>query len=276
MPELPEVETIVRQLQEQLIGKVIARVEILRPSQWPQNDPDRVTSQLIGQKIARIHRRAKFILIDFDSGCQLIIHLRMTGKLIWAPGEMTLDKFARTLFFFSDGSTLLFCDTRALGRLVFLDCSEMAESLSRLGLEPLSESWQLDQLKPLFSQSRLSMKDFLLDQTKIAGIGNIYANEILFRARIHPERRALTLTDEEIQRLYHIIPKVLQLAIDKMGTSIGDRISDYRSVYNMQGEFQNLLMVYGRAGEPCLKCGAPIIRIKQKDRSSFVCENCQK
>ncbi|MDZ7318405.1 MAG: DNA-formamidopyrimidine glycosylase [candidate division KSB1 bacterium] len=276
MPELPEVETIVRQLQEHLIGKVIARVEILRPSQWKQNDPTLISGQLIGAKITRIHRRAKFILVDFHLGCQLMIHLRMTGKLIWAPKELPPDKFTRTIFFFTDGSSLHFSDTRALGRLVLLNCSETAGSLARLGIEPLSPAWQIQNIKPLFKQSRLTMKDFLLDQTKIAGIGNIYANEILFRAGIHPERRALTLTDEETERLFHIIPKVLELAIEKMGTSIGDKISDYRSVYNEQGEFQNILAVYGREGKPCLKCGARIIRIKQKSRSSFVCENCQK
>lgn len=276
MPELPEVETIVRQLQEHLIGKAIARVLILRASQWKENDPDLVSSQLIGEKIAGIHRRAKFILIDFHSGCRLIIHLRMTGKLIWAPDDLASDQFARTIFYFTDGSSLLFSDTRALGRLSLVSCAETAGSLARLGIEPLSGDWQLDHLTALLKPSRLTMKDFLLDQTKIAGIGNIYANEILFRAGIHPRRQAMTLNEEEIERLYHIIPRVLELAIDKMGTSIGNKVSDYRSVYNMQGEFQNVLAVYGREGKPCLKCGSPIIRIKQKARSTFVCENCQK
>jgi formamidopyrimidine-DNA glycosylase len=276
MPELPEVETIVRQLQEHLIGKVIARVLILRTSQWKENDPDLVSSQLIGEKIAAIHRRAKFILIDFHSGCRLIIHLRMTGKLIWAPNNLAPDQFARTILYFTDGSSLLFSDTRALGRLALVNCAETAGSLAQLGVEPLSGDWQLDHLTALLKPSRVTMKDFLLDQTKIAGIGNIYANEILFRAGIHPQRQAMTLNEEEIERLYHIIPRVLELAIDKMGTSIGNKVSDYRSVYNMQGEFQNVLAVYGREGKPCLKCGSPIIRIKQKARSTFVCENCQK
>ena len=120
------------------------------------------------------------------------------------------------------------------------------------------------------------MKDFLLDQNKIAGIGNIYANEILFRAGIHPKRRANTLSDEEIEKLFNFIPKVLELAVQKMGTTLGNKVSDYRSVYNVEGEFQNILAVYGREGEPCLKCGNLIVRMKQKDRSSFVCEHCQK
>ena len=276
MPELPEVETIVRQLREQIIGQVIKKIEILRPDQWKQNCPAEIERALIKQRIVDVTRRAKFILIDFQSGCRLIIHLRMTGKLIWSTEKPDIDKFTRTIFYFAGGSNLQFNDTRALGRVVFLSCEEKSPSLEKLGIEPLGDEWRLEILKSLCNKSRLTLKDFLLDQTKIAGIGNIYASEILFRARIHPERRAHTLSDEEIERLYHIIPKVLELAIEKMGTSIGNKVSDYRSVYNVQGEFQNVLTVYGREGEPCLKCGSPIIRIKQKDRSSFVCENCQK
>ncbi len=276
MPELPEVETIVRQLQEQIVSKVIEKIEILRPDQWKLNQPDEVQQALIKQRITQISRRAKFILIDFQSGCQLIIHLRMTGKLIWSPGKPEITKFSRTIFFFTDNSSLEFNDTRALGSLIFLNCGEEYPSIRKLGIEPLSEDWQLEYLKSICQKSALTMKDFLLDQNKIAGIGNIYANEILFRCGIHPKRQASSLSDDEIVKLYIAIPKVLELAVQKMGTTLGNKVSDYRSVYNVEGEFQNILTVYGREGEPCLKCGLPIVRIKQKDRSSFVCENCQK
>lgn len=276
MPELPEVETIVRQLQEQIVGKIIKKIEILRPDQWKLNRPDEVPQALNKQRIAQVSRRAKFILMDFKSGCQLIIHLRMTGKLIWSPIKPEVDKFTRTIFYFTDGSSLQFNDTRALGSLIFLNCDEEYPSLKKLGVEPLGDEWNQEHLKSIFQKSTLAMKDFLLDQNKIAGIGNIYANEILFRSSIHPKRRANTLSDEEIEKLFHIIPKVLELAIQKMGTTLGNKVSDYRSVYNIEGGFQNILTVYGREGEPCLKCGTPIIRIKQKNRSSFVCENCQK
>ena len=114
-----------------------------------------------------------------------------------------------------------------------------------------------------------------MDQTKIAGIGNIYASEILFHSKIHPERRANTLSDKEIKRLFKNIPKVLQLAVDKMGTSLEDGVSNYRSLYNIEGEFKNILKVYGREGEKCFKCGSSIIRIKQKGRSSYFCWGCQ-
>lgn len=276
MPELPEVETIVRQLNQQIVGKVIKKIEILRPDQWKLNQPEEVQRALNNQRIIGITRRAKFILIDFKSDCRLIIHLRMTGKLIWSPGKPEINKFSRTVFYFSDDSALEFNDTRALGSLIFLNCGEEYPSLKKLGVEPLGDDWLLEYLKSICQKSMLTMKDFLLDQNKIAGIGNIYASEILFRSGIHPQRRANTLSDEEREKLFNIIPKVLELAVQKMGTTLGNKVSDYRSVYNVEGEFQNILAVYGREGKPCLKCGAAIIRIKQKGRSSFVCEHCQK
>ncbi len=276
MPELPEVETIVRQLKEQIVGQIVKRVKILRPDQWKKNHSEEVEKSLPNERIIQVNRRAKFILIDLQSGCRLIIHLRMTGKLIWSPDEPEIDKFTRTIFYFTDGSSLQFNDTRALGSLVFLSCNQGESSLQKLGVEPFGEEWHLDNLKSIFNRSKLTMKDLLLDQTKIAGIGNIYANEILFHSGIHPERRANTLSNTEIESLYSIIPEVLHLAIEKMGTSLGDKVSDYRSVYRIQGEFQNILMVYGREGEPCLQCGSAIIRIKQKNRSSYLCEKCQK
>jgi len=276
MPELPEVETIVRQLKAQIIGKKISRVEILRPDQWKLNQPEVVANKLMNERISAVNRRAKFIIIEFKRGCRLIIHLRMTGKLIWSPHQIEHDKFTRTVFYFTDGSNLQYNDTRALGSLILLNCGEEYPSLTKLGVEPLGDSWQLDYLKSVCRKSTLTIKDLLMNQNKIAGIGNIYANEILFRSGIHPQRRSNTLSDEEIAKLYRNIPKILCLAVQKMGTTLGNKVSDYRSVYNIEGEFQNILAVYGRTGEPCLKCGSPIVRIKQKDRSSFVCEKCQK
>ncbi len=275
MPELPEVETIVRQLKQQIVHKVIKRVEILRPDQWHQNPPEQMQNVLVGQQVKDVARRAKFILIEFHTGARLIIHLRMTGKLMWSADKPVLDNFTRTIFYFTDGSCVQFSDTRALGWLIYLNSDQQYPALDKLGVEPLSDSWQLEHFASLCRKSSLAMKSFLMDQNKIAGIGNIYANEILFRAGIHPERRVNSLSDSEIERLFYWIPRVLDLAVQKMGTTLGNRVSDYRSVFNMEGQFQSILMVYGREGQQCFKCGSPIIRIKQKDRSSFVCENCQ-
>jgi formamidopyrimidine-DNA glycosylase len=200
----------------------------------------------------------------------------MTGKLIWFPEQVKIDKFTRTVFHFTDGSSLHYSDTRALGWLIWLECGENYPSLNKLGVEPLGDEWNLDHLKALCRKSTQEIKLFLMDQNKIAGVGNIYANEVLFRSGIHPQRRSNTLMDEEIEKLFRFIPKILELAVEKMGTTLGNKVSDYRSVYNIEGEYQNILTVYGREGQPCIKCGTPIARIKQKDRSSFVCEKCQK
>ena len=276
MPELPEVETIVRQLKEKLIDQTIEKVKILRPSQWKQNNPRSVIRKMKSKTIAAINRRAKFIVIDFEDECQLVIHLRMSGKLIWSDAEPGIDKFTRTIFHFKSGSSLQFNDTRALGVLIFLTKNQRDQWQSKIGIEPLGENWKIDFLKNIISNSKLDIKSFLLDQKKIAGIGNIYANEILFLSGIHPQRKSNTLTDTEIERLFKNIPDVLQRAIDNMGTSLGDGVSNFRSVYNIEGEFQNILKAYGREGDKCFQCSSSIIRIKQKGRSIYFCESCQK
>jgi len=275
MPELPEVETIVRQLREKIVGQKIERVDILRNSQWKRNNPVTMPLILSGERIAAIDRRAKFIPIEFESGNQLVLHLRMTGKLIWSPGKALVDKFTRTIITFESGASLQFNDTRALGTLAFYPVNERNQWQGHLGIEPLSELWTIQRLHDMCSRTVLQMKDFLLDQSRIVGIGNIYANEILFRAKIHPERRANTLSEQEIAALFRIIPHVLELAIAKMGTSLGDGVFNYRSVYNIEGEFQNILAVYDREGEPCPVCHSPVQRIKQKGRSSYFCAQCQ-
>lgn len=276
MPELPEVETIVRQLRDPLLGQEIKKIKILRPSQWMFNNPKSVGKFLKDKKIKSINRRAKFIYIDFEDNCQLLIHLRMSGKLIWSDGKPAIDKYTRTIFYFKSNSSLQFNDTRALGVLKYFQKKQRDAWQSKIGIEPLGENWKIDFLKKLLSKSRLDIKSFLMNQKIIAGIGNIYSNEILFLSEIHPQRIANTLTKTEIELLYKNIPKILQLAIDKMGTSLGDGVSNFRSVYNIEGEFQNIIKVYGRENENCFKCGSPIVRIKQKGRSSYFCGVCQR
>ncbi len=276
MPELPEVETIIRQLREKVVGQVISNVQIFRPSQWKLNDANEVPEKLIGKQIHRIRRQGKYIVFDLSDGGVLIIHLRMTGKLIWSDDDFEREKYTRTVFYFASGGSLQFHDTRALGTLLFLPPDDVEKYSPVVGLEPLDESWTLETLQERIKNSKLDAKSFLMDQKKIAGIGNIYASEILFRCQIHPERRVNELTDAEIKSLYEQIPFVLNLAVEKMGTSLGDGQGNFRSVYNIEGEFQKLIRVYGREGEPCFECGSPIIRIKQKGRSSYFCGKCQR
>ena len=274
MPELPEVETIVQQLKPQIQDRKIIKTEILRSSQW--KNPENAVFILENSTIKQISRRAKFIIFELENGFRLIIHLRMTGKLIWNENLYARDRYARTIFHLDNGSHLQYIDTRALGRLEIVAPNFEPDCLKKLGIEPLDDDFQIDILRQLLDKSKLEIKDFLIDQKKIAGIGNIYANEILFRSGIHPKRVSSSLTAPETERLFHTIPKVLSTAISRMGTTLGNKVSDYRNVYGKNGDFQTFLQVYGRTGEPCLTCGEPIIRIVQKGRSSFVCENCQK
>jgi len=276
MPELPEVETIVRQLRPKLIGQIIEKVDILRPQQWKQNNPAQVQAQLINKQITAVDRFAKFISMDFDDDGQLIIHLRMTGKLSWYDSEPRIDVYSRTVFYFKSGSVLIFSDTRALGRLTYFNCETRNLWKARIGVEPLSKEWNLKHFRELIRRSTLDAKSFLMDQKKVAGIGNIYANEILFRSHIHPLRKVNTLKPSEIRMLFKKISSVLRLAIDKMGTSLGDGKQNFRSLYNIEGEFQNMILVYNRTGDPCPGCGAPLQKLRQKQRSSFYCKLCQK
>lgn len=276
MPELPEVETIVKQLKSHILGKKIAKVEILRSSQWKGTSPKNVIALLTNNLFKNISRRAKFIIFELKDEFRLIIHLRMSGKLIWTESWIPIDKYSRTIFYFEDGSSLQFNDTRALGTLQLADHKSQPECLKKLGIEPLSNDFKFDGLKQLLANSKLEIKDFLMDQKKIVGIGNIYASEILFHCRIHPKRVAKSLKATEVENLFSVIPQVLRAAIAHMGTTIGNNASDYRNVYNIEGDFQSLLQVYARMGEPCYNCSEPIIRIVQKGRSSYFCKKCQR
>ncbi|MBN1153457.1 bifunctional DNA-formamidopyrimidine glycosylase/DNA-(apurinic or apyrimidinic site) lyase [candidate division KSB1 bacterium] len=274
MPELPEVETIVRQLRPHIVGKSINHVEIRRPQQWSV-DPNVVNQSIRGAKIEGIRRNGKFIIISLDCLQCVIIHLRMTGKLTWVPGALTYGNYDRTIFHLHDGSFLIYNDTRALGRLEIIDQDLLPIRFEKYGTDPFCGKFSLDHLADLIQKSRLTAKDFLMNQNRVFGIGNIYANEILFHSNINPKRYTQTLTDEEIKRLYTNILEILSHAISLMGTTLGNHVSDYRNVYNMEGEYQSFLYVYGRQNEPCRICNNPIERIVQSGRSSFYCPVCQ-
>ena len=275
MPELPEVETIVRQLKPHILAQKICNVVIFRANQWKGKTPQEAINILVNNSFANICRRAKFIIFELNNGWRLIIHLRMSGKLIrtesWAP----LDKYSRSIFYFENKTSMQFNDTRALGTLEIVQPGLQPECLKKLGIEPLGDQFKIDLLNRLLSKSRLEIKDFLMDQKRIAGIGNIYANEILFHCGIHPKRATNSLNPTETEKLYRIIPQILRAAIANMGTTIGKKASDYRTVYNIDGDFQEFLKVYGRKNEPCYNCGTPITRIVQKGRSSYCCDKCQ-
>jgi formamidopyrimidine-DNA glycosylase len=266
MPELPEVETVVRQLRLAIVGRTIAAVRVLWPRAVEGSLPE-FRRCLRGLTVARVGRRGKYIGVEGEGGAFFTVHLRMTGKLLSAlpPAER---KHLRLAFSFRDGTRLFFVDPRKFGRLRLWPCR--ARSCPGLGPEPLRETTVAQALRRL--RTRRPIKSVLLDQAVLAGIGNIYADEALFLAGIHPMRPLSGLSDKEILRLSRSTPHVLHEAIGRRGTTL----RNYRTIAGDKGKNQEHLNVYGRAGSPCFACGAPVARIRIAGRSSHFCPHCQK
>lgn len=274
MPELPEVETVVRTLGGLVVGKQIERVSVTLPRiiRTP-DDVEEFKSQLAGQTIHAIKRRAKFIQFYLDQDV-LISHLRMEGRYgLYQAGE-PVEKHTHVIFHFTDGTELRYRDVRQFGTMdVYPLGMEMATGpLSKLGVEPLDESFTADVLRQLLKERPTKIKPLLLNQECIVGLGNIYVDESLFKARIHPERPAGKLTKKQVILLHESIVATLSEAVDQGGSSI-------KSYVNGQGEmgmFQQSLMVYGRKDEPCVNCGTPIVRFVVGGRGTHICPVCQK
>ena len=272
MPELPEVETVVRALRTPLIGRTFSGFV----SYWPRqvikpDDIKELDARIIGRTVTAIHRRAKYIVITLDDGAEvLIVHLKMTGHLAIVPTAQPVHKHVRNLFHLEGGDDLRFRDMRKFGRIYLV--TDPQEILHKLGPEPLE-----DQFTPAVLQKRLNgrtraIKPLLLDQTIVAGIGNIYADEALFGARILPTRRANTLTESDFSALHASIRRALQLGIDREGASIDSYVKPDGS----KGDMQNAVEVFRRTGAPCYVCGTPIERIVLGGRSTHLCPVCQK
>ncbi len=258
MPELPEVETIVRQLCRAIKGKTLASVRVL----WPRTIDGRQTEfcrRLRGMTVAAVSRRGKYIGVEGGDGTFFTIHLRMTGKLLEEISAVDR-RHRRVQFRFTDGTALHFIDARKFGRMRLWPCRD--ESCPGLGPEPLRQAAVLAALRGL--KTRRPVKSVLLDQSVLAGIGNIYADEALFAAGIHPLTPAAALSAGQQKRLARAVPRILKLAINRRGTTI----RDYRSVDDRSGENQEHLSVYGRTGEACFVCGALIERLRISGRSS--------
>lgn len=273
MPELPEVETIRRGLDRVLPGKTISAVDIRYGGMIKDPATREVTAQLPGRRITGTGRRGKYLLIYFHDETALVIHLRMTGRLVYAQGLATIDKHTHVIFSFSDGSTLAFSDVRKFGTIWWLPVIRLPEikGMATLGPEPLSEDFHFTYLDTEVEKRTANIKALLLNQQFIAGLGNIYADETLHRAGIHPDRRARTLTQAERKALFSAIREVLAEAIICRGTSM----SDYRDASGALGEFQNRLQVYGRRDESCRRCGQKICRIVVAGRGTHYCPDCQ-
>jgi formamidopyrimidine-DNA glycosylase len=273
VPELPEVETVKRGLTKRIVGAKIIDVVYDAPRMLLPN-PKTVLAAVVGTKIVKIERRAKLILIYLSNGNILTIHLKLTGRLIVRHKKFPADEWQHVVFKFDDNSELRFCDLRKFGfaRLV-IDEKELEEILSEFGPEPLTSEFTKEKLGEILGKSARPLKLTLMDQAKISGVGNIYANEALFWAGIHPETKTDSLSKGQVERLHKAISKVLKEGIKYKGTTESDRA--YRDIEGNPGHFQEHLAVYGKEGEKCVKCGTPIKRIKLGGRGTFFCPKCQ-
>lgn len=272
MPELPEVETIRRTLKKHICGLTIEQICIFWMNAvcgWQEiNFVDAVN----GRRIESLERRGKYLLITLDENWSLIAHMRMTGKLIYYPENQEPTKHTHVVFKLSKGE-LHFVDTRKFGRIQAVPTKERLNirSLACLGPEPIEEDFTPEILGERLKKKKINLKAVLLDQSVLAGLGNIYADESLFLAHLNPNRLANTLSHEEIERLHRAIQSVLKAGIAAQGTSF----RDYRDANGEKGSFQESLHVYGRAFEPCSQCGQPLKKIRLAGRTTVYCEYCQ-
>jgi formamidopyrimidine-DNA glycosylase len=270
MPELPEVETSVRALRLPLVGRTITGAR----NDWPRHiaapTPDELRERIAGHRVKAIDRRGKYLVFTLSDDETLIIHLKMTGHLSVVLAETPADPYAHTVFELDDGRELRFRDPRKFGRVYLV--RDPAEVLGPLGPEPLESGFTADELARALSRRKRVLKPLLLDQTFIAGIGNIYADEALFHAGIRPTRISNTLTGEEIAALHTAIQKVLAMGIAREGASI----STYIKPDGEKGDMQNAVAVFRRTGLTCYQCGGPIERIVLGGRSTHFCPHCQR
>ncbi len=274
MPELPEVETVKRTLQQKLAGLKFTDVRILLPKIVRTPDPGEFRKIITDKKITRIGRRGKYLQVCLSGAYTLIVHLRMTGRLVYCENDEPLPKYTHAVFSLDNGARLVFADMRQFGQMWLVPASSLDNlaGYKNLGIEPLDDLFTRDYLKKQIRRRHARIKPLLLDQTFIAGLGNIYADEVLHQARINPERLATTLTPKEIARLYHAIRDVLQESIKNRGTSV----RDYVDGNGQPGNHQEHLQVYGQEDKPCPRCGEKIARKKVGGRSCFYCPSCQK
>ena len=270
MPELPEVETIARGLANKIVGKTIARVDVAWKPIAVAPKGVRFARALEGERIVRSWRRGKYVVLDLASGRRLVTSLRMTGRLIVRAAGDGPYPYAHVVLHFTDGTHLVFSEMRKFGRMRLVEPGEPWDA--DLGIEPLGKPFTPQAFNGIVSGRTTPVKALLLDQRRIAGIGNIYACEALWVARIRPDRPAGALTKPSLRRLHRAIVDVL-LEACKMG---GSSVDDYVDADGLRGGFQNVLSVYGRLGRPCARCGKPIVRTVLGGRGTWWCRGCQR
>lgn len=271
MPELPEVETVRRSLTPRLLGRAIADIEVLFPGAIKAMEPDRFCRELLGERFAALERYGKYLVYCFHSGRFMVMHLRMTGQAVLVDATEPVDRHVRVRFLLDDGNELRFSDMRKFGRVQLVEDRAELERLIHLGPEPLTEAFTPEALRYAM-RGRGSVKAALLDQRRIAGLGNIYADEALFRAGIRPDRPAGSLTEDEIRRLHEAVEEVLAEAVRHGGTTI----RNYVQGDGAPGSYADRLQVYGRHGNPCVRCGAALAKMRVAGRGTTYCPECQR
>jgi formamidopyrimidine-DNA glycosylase len=272
MPELPEVETVRTRIAPVLEGRRFERVEILDPRLVRPFEPAEVAAELEGERVAAVERRGKYLIVRFDSGRALLVHLRMTGSLRHSDRGLDDDAHRRAVVRLDDGSDIAYRDVRRFGTWLLLEPGELAPYLaSRVGDEPLDVLFTSARLGERLHDRRAPIKAALLDQRTLAGLGNIYVDEALWRARIHPLRPARSLDRNELRRLHRAIRAALEHGIARQGSTL----RDYRLPDGGEGTMQREFKVYGRGGEPCDRCGTPIAKSRVGGRGTWFCPTCQ-
>jgi len=274
MPELPETETIARDLHREIVGATIRRVTVTRPDVLRVVTAATLARRVKGARIAACRRRAKLVLLELSTGDRLVVQPRFTGALLLDAGELSSEEraYSTVAFALADGRVLHYRDIRRLGTVALMSPTRWKAYSSALGAEPLDPEFTATYLSGLLRGSRQAVKRFLMDQRRIAGVGNIYANEALWRARIDPSRPANRIGPDEASELQRSLTAVLRESIQARGTSF----RDYRDPSGARGGFVEHLQAYGRAGAPCQRCGARLIGTDAIDgRSTVFCARCQ-
>jgi formamidopyrimidine-DNA glycosylase len=275
MPELPEVEHVVRGLRRAVLGQRILAVDVNLPRLLSGVSSRTFKRKLRGARIDAINRRGKYILVELDSLDVLLVHLRMTGKFLCVGSEQALPPYPHVVFYLDDDRRLVFCDMRQFGRMRLLAMKKLPTlaQIEALAPEPFTDAFSFDYFWQTLSKSRRSLKQLLLDQTRILGLGNIYASEALFLARISPLKAADRLSRARALKLHQAIRDILQEAIDA-GSTLRIDLTDGEG--NYFGTTERFWRVYERAGEPCVNCGTKIRRVVQGGRSTYYCPKCQR
>ena len=276
MPELPEVELVTRFLDKLIGGRRIENARLLRQRLAPDSTPRQFAKALSGATVNLVNRRGKHILFDLDNGRTLVTHLRMSGRFMLLPDEADLPKFTHAIFELDGGERLVFQDQRHFGFMRVARTRDLGElpEIKKLAPEPFSDEFSVDYLYGALKRGNRSLKEFLLDQSRVCGLGNIYAAEALFLAGVHPSKRSHTLSRPRTLLLHQNIRQILQEAIDA-GSTLNIDPADSDSAY-YGGEYERYWRVYDREGQACPQCKTPIRRLKHGGRSTFFCPKCQR